>query len=509
MKLTELGEGWLKLSPQHRNLEAAGIACDSRSVKPGFVFVAVPGEDLDGHKFIPDAISAGAVAVVGERKPRRWGAKNVPFIPVDDSRNALGRLSAAFYQFPSRHVSVCGITGTKGKTTTSWILHSILQATGRRAGLFGTILNRIGERILPSTNTTPGVLEIAQHLRDLADCGGTHAVMEVSSHGISQNRTSGIDFVCGVFTNISPEHLDYHGTFEDYLRTKRAFFEELPANATAVLPRSEDASREIAANTVANVVWYGAEEAEGVEDVQLGADGISLVWKGMPLRSRIWGEHNLANLLAAVAAAEAMGIEPSAIALGVERAVAPPGRLEEIECELGFRVYVDYAHTDNALNAVLRGLRPITPGRLITVFGCGGDRDREKRPRMGWIAEQLSDKVILTSDNPRSEEPGRILDEISSGMERAFQAAMIVDRRDAIALALRMAKPGDAIIVAGKGHETYQEIQGSRLPFDDRDVSRELIACLVEERRLLEEKSAEKSAAKLSARSAARQAQTN
>jgi UDP-N-acetylmuramoyl-L-alanyl-D-glutamate--2,6-diaminopimelate ligase len=483
MKLTDLGEGVLKVAPKHGNLEAAGITSDSRSVKPGFLFVAVPGEDLDGHQFIPDAISAGAVAIVGERKPRRWSAKNVPFIPVTDSRNALGQLGAAFYQYPSKSVSVCGITGTKGKTTTAWILHSIFQATGRRAGLFGTVLNRIGEQILPSINTTPGALEIVQHLRDLADRGGSHAVMEVSSHGIAQNRTSGIDFACGVFTNITPEHLDYHGTFKQYLKTKRRFFEELPSDAVAVLPREDEHAEDFAAHTDARISFYSGQAQDGVESVQLDADGMSFLWHGHVMRTGIWGEHNFANVLAAITAADAMGIEPPAIGLGLERAVAPPGRLEEIDNDLGCRIYVDYAHTDSALRAVLLGLRPITPGRIITVFGCGGDRDRLKRPRMGRIAEELSDKVVLTSDNPRSEEPSQILDEIAGGMDRPFAAAMIVDRRDAIALALRMSKPGDAVLIAGKGHEAYQEVLGKRIDFDDRNVARELVEMLQEENR--------------------------
>jgi UDP-N-acetylmuramoyl-L-alanyl-D-glutamate--2,6-diaminopimelate ligase len=476
MRLTDLGKGWLSLPAAARRVDATGIACDSRAVRPGDLFVAVSGEKMDGHLFIPEALRAGAVAVVGERKHASSGLL-VPFIPVEDSRLALGRLSAAFYQHPSREVSVVGVTGTKGKTTTAWLLAAIFEAAGRRAGLFGTVLNRIGEEILPSQNTTPGPLEMEGYLRRLADRGGSHAVMEVSSHGIVQNRIAGIDFKCGIFTNLAPEHLDYHGTLERYLDAKASFFSALGVGAAAVLSRSEPASQTIARRTVARVVWYGTGSENGVERSGSGEEGLSFVWRGVPIRSRLWGEHNLLNILAAMTAAEALGFDRQVIARGIEEAVPPPGRLEEIPCDgvascSGLRVFVDYAHTEGSLETVLRSLRAITPGRVIAVFGCGGDRDRQKRPRMGRVAERLADRVVITSDNPRSEEPERIIEEISSGLERAFQAAVVPDRREAIGLAILMAKPGDTVVIAGKGHETYQEIQGKRNHFDDREEAR-------------------------------------
>jgi UDP-N-acetylmuramoyl-L-alanyl-D-glutamate--2,6-diaminopimelate ligase len=400
---------------------------------------------------------------------------------VPNARSALGRLSAAFFRHPSRTVRVVGVTGTKGKTTTSWIVHAIFEATGRRAGLFGTILNRIGEEILPSGNTTPGAVEIDSNLRRLADRGGTHAVMEVSSHGIDQGRIANVEFSCGVFTNIAPEHLDYHGSFEKYLQTKIRFFELLPQSATAVLPRGDAVAEEIASRTMARVIWTSREARDGVERVRLDADATSFVWKGIPLRTSIWGDHNLSNLLLAINAAEAVGVDPAAIAHGVERAVAPPGRLEEVPGGTGYKIFVDYAHTDGSLETVLRGLRPVTAGRIILVFGCGGNRDREKRPRMGAVAERLADKVILTSDNPRNEDPGTILDEIAEGMERRFAAAMVTDRKDAIVLALRMAKPGDVVLVAGKGHEAYQEVRGKKYPFHDRKVIEDMLRRLERE----------------------------
>jgi len=452
-------------------LEAKGIACDSRTVRPGDLFVAVSGETSDGHRFIPDAMQAGAVAVVGERKPKK-GRLRIPFIEVPNSRLALGRLCAEFYRHPSRDVSVTGITGTKGKTTTAWILAAIFEAANRRAGLFGTVLNRIGEEILPAINTTPGPLELAVHLRKLADRGGTHAVMEVSSHGIVQNRVAGIEFRCGIFTNIAPEHLDYHGTMERYLDAKASFFENLPLDSVAVLPRHEPASRIIARRTAARVVWYGTGMEDGVERGADTCEGLSFIWRGTPIRSRLWGSHNLLNLLAAMEAASALGFDRDVIARGIEAAVPPPGRLEEIPNPFGIRVFVDYAHTDGALETVLRSLRAITPGRIIVVFGCGGDRDRQKRPRMGRVCEMLADRLVITSDNPRSEDPGQILDEIAAGLQRPFEAAIDPDRREAICLAILMAKPMDTVLIAGKGHETYQEVRGRKYHFDDREEAR-------------------------------------
>ncbi len=471
MRLTDLGLDWIRVPPSVGGVEATGIACDSRAVRPGDLFVAVSGEKIDGHRFITDALEAGAVAVVGERRPDRIGYP-VPFIEVPNSRLALGHLSAAFYHHPSRVVSVTGITGTKGKTTTAWILASIFEAAGRRAGLFGTVLNRIGEEMIPAGNTTPGPLELAAYLRRLADRGGTHAVMEVSSHGIVQNRVAGIEFRCGIFTNIAPEHLDYHGTMERYLDAKATFFEGLGLDAVAILPRHEPASRIIAARTTARILWYGTGLEDGVERLANTDQGLSFILKGTQLYSRLWGEHNLHNLLAAVEAAHALGFDREVIARGIESAVPPPGRLEEIPNQFGMRVFVDYAHTDGALETVLRSLRAITPGRIITVFGCGGDRDRQKRPRMGRICERLADRIVITSDNPRNEDPYRILDEIASGLDRPFEAAIVPDRREAICLAILMAKPLDTVLIAGKGHETYQEICGRRYHFDDREEAR-------------------------------------
>jgi len=471
MRLTDMGKGWLTLPTSARRIDATGIACDSRAVRPGDVFVAVSGEKQDGHQFISDALRAGAVAVVGERPP--GGAPlAVPFIPVKDSRLALAKLCAAFYRHPSRDVSVTGVTGTKGKTTTAWILAAVFQAAGRPAGLFGTVSNRIGEETLPSNNTTEGPIEMEGFLRKLADRGGTHAIMEVSSHGIVQNRIAGIEFDCGIFTNLAPEHLDYHGTMDRYLDAKAAFFTALGVDAVAVLPRDQEAAQVIARRTLARVLWYGTGPRDGLDRVRNCEGRLEFAWRGTAIRSRLWGEHNLLNILAAVTAADALGFDRDVITRGIEDAAPPPGRMEEVPNDMGLKVFVDYAHTEGSLHTVLQSLRAITPGRIIALFGCGGDRDRQKRPRMARTAERLADRVVITSDNPRTEDPEKILDEISTGFERPFQVAVVPERREAISLAILMAKPGDTVLIAGKGHETYQEIRGKRFPFDDRVEAR-------------------------------------
>jgi len=474
--------GCLELPDRYGGIEVTGLTCDSREVQPGYLFVAVSGDKTDGHRFVRRAEELGAAVVLGEKSRRdldslEGGAVlRVPYLSVPDARAVLGRLAANVYGTPIDRLLVGGVTGTKGKTTTAWILHAILEHSGRISALFGTVHNKVGGRTYPSENTTPGCLHLHRHLKDLMDQGGTHAVIEVSSHGILQRRTSGIRFRCGIFTNVAPEHLDYHKTFESYVETKISFFESLEPGAVAVLPRDEPTSLKIASRTRARVAWYSGDAQDGVEQLRMTPEGLSFSWKGRPVRSRLWGYHNLLNILAAMTAAEHMGLASSEIAAGVEAADAPPGRLEQVATGLPFNVFVDYAHTDGSLETVLKALRASTPGRLITIFGCGGDRDRTKRPRMGRVAEKWSDQIVVTSDNPRSEDPVKILEEIRAGFERPEDAVFEVDRREAIALGIRMARAKDTVLIAGKGHETYQEIQGEKHHFDDREVAREFLS---------------------------------
>ena len=502
MHLVDLCGDWLEVPSRLRNLEIRGICCDSRRVEPGDLFVAVPGEVADGHLFAGEAVQAGAVAVLGERsivdglpragsfsrsqsrsqsRSRRAAARisdtppGVPYLRVDDSRRALGQLASTFHGQPSSELGVVGVTGTKGKTTTTWLLEGILQRCGRRPALIGTVENRLASRRLPSINTTPGPVDLNCWLREHLDAGGTDAVIEISSHALRQQRVAGVHFSGGVFTNIAPEHLDYHKTFESYLETKIGFFRSLPPSAFAVLSREEKASRRVARESRARVVWYGSDPQDGVQELRVLPGGLEFVWKGIPVRSKLLGYHNLLNILAAMTAGECLGLPRDEIAAAIEVSVTPPGRLEEVSGSAPFRVVVDYAHTDGALEAVLKALRPMTRGRLISIFGCGGDRDAAKRPRMGRVAEQGSDQVIITSDNPRGEPPHQILEEIMTGLVRPGDAVVIEDRREAIGLGIRMARGGDTVLIAGKGHENYQEFDGRRIHFDDREVAREFL----------------------------------
>jgi len=475
MLLKDLGEGCFEVPERLAGIEVKGLASDSRNVQPGSVFVAIRGAEADGHEFIRSAVKAGATAVVGEKKLPATAAIKVPYFRVPDSRATLGGLAARFFGVRWDKLHVAGVTGTKGKTTTAWILDSIFRNAGKVSGLFGTVHNRLGAEVFPSSNTTPACLQLHTDLKTLAEKGGTHAILEVSSHGISQRRIAGVEFCCGIFTNIAPEHLDYHKTFERYVETKASFFAELPPSAHVVLPRDESASLTIAGRTKAHICWYGAEVHDGVEDLRMSREALSFWWKGTSIRSHLWGNHNLLNILAAMTAAECMGFTREDIALGIERAKAPPGRLEEIKHDRPFHVFVDYAHTDGSLETVLRSLRAVTPGRLITVFGCGGDRDRAKRPRMGRVAEKWSDQILVTSDNPRCEDPKEILDDIMLGLERPEEAVFEEDRRQAIALGIRMARATDTVLIAGKGHEDYQELEDRRLHFDDREVAHEFL----------------------------------
>ena len=488
MRLEELAAGCLEVPVGLRDLEVSALTCDSRRVRPGTVFVAVRGTSIDGHAFVEQAERAGAVAVVGDRirlpqenRPASDRGQialarlEAPYMRVTDARSTLGRLGANFYGQAQRSLRLVGVTGTKGKTTTAWILDSIFRAAGEVSGLFGTVHNRIGDVLVPAESTTPSSLELHRYFKDLTECGGTCAVLEVSSHGISQKRTAGMDLEAAILTNIAPEHLDYHKTFENYLQTKARLFRELPRGALAVLPREGTDVERLRRGIAAEIIWYGSRVRDGVEQIRMSPEGTQFVRWGRSYETKLWGDHNLLNMLAAISAAEGLGFSPDTIQEGVAEAEAPPGRLEAVQNPLGLRVLVDYAHTDGSLEAVLRALRSVTDGRIITVFGCGGDRDKEKRPRMGRVAEAGSDHVVVTSDNPRTEPPEAILDDIRAGLESPEEAVFEPDRRAAIGLGIRMARQWDTVLIAGKGHETYQEIDHQRTHFDDRKVAREFL----------------------------------
>jgi UDP-N-acetylmuramoyl-L-alanyl-D-glutamate--2,6-diaminopimelate ligase len=464
--------------PRGADPRILSVEDDSREAGPGALFVAVPGTKADGAAFAAEAVRRGAAAVVAER-PLDLA---VPVVVVPDARAAAAALAAAFHGRPALALDLVGVTGTNGKTTTAYLLHAVLEAAGRRAGLLGTVEYRVGARRLPAENTTPGAVRLQRLLAGMRDAGCAAAAMEVSSHALHQGRVAGLPFRAAVFTNLTGDHLDYHGSMEAYRDAKGLLFESLAPDAFACLHAADPVSGHYAARTRARVLRFGLVPGAEVtlRDAVAGPDGIegTLVVPGgsAPLRSPLLGRHNIENLLSAAAGAFALGLPAEVLAPGLGSLRGVPGRLERVDDgSAGFRVLVDYAHTEDALRRVLGFLRPLTPGRILAVAGCGGDRDRTKRPRMGRALAELADLAILTSDNPRSEDPLAILAAMRAGVPPGIEVREIPDRREAIACAVRLARPGDTVLVAGKGHETVQILRHGTVPFDDREAAREAL----------------------------------
>jgi UDP-N-acetylmuramoyl-L-alanyl-D-glutamate--2,6-diaminopimelate ligase len=460
-----------------RQREIRSVQCDSRRVGPGDIFVAIPGTAADGHDYIPRALRRGAEAVVAERLVE---TDDRPLIVVTDSRRALSFLCDAIHNSPARAMKVIGVTGTNGKTTTSFLLRSIIHAAGSDAGMIGTIGWSSDGAFRPTSHTTPDPPDLHRMLAEFRRHGRRYAILEASSHALDQRRLDGIPFAAGIFTNLSPEHLDYHETMEQYREAKATLFRQLPPSSVAVLRWEDSASRYFAGVTRARTVCYGAQGDVRIRASNLEVDGsmLEFLLGDRPVKTRVHlpGSHNIQNALAAAAAAWAMGIPPEAIAEGIRAMRRVPGRLEKVEEAQGFSVFVDYAHTDDALQKVLMSLRQLASARIIVVFGCGGDRDATKRPRMGRVAERLADRTIITSDNPRSEPPMTIIADILRGMKDKSRRVVIPDRRKAIAEALAMAREGDVVLIAGKGHEPYQIVGSEVREFDDRRAVREILA---------------------------------
>lgn len=459
--------------------EIAGVTHDSRQVRPGFLFVALRGERYAGNDFAGDAARRGAVAIVSE--DNNWTRRDIPHLRVADARLALADIACAFYGEPSRRLILAGITGTNGKTTTAFMLRNLLQAAGRKPGLIGTVRYEIGDRLIPASRTTPEAPDIQAMLDQMAQAGCQSCVMEVSSHGLAQQRVQGVDFDVGVFTNLTQDHLDFHRTMEEYFTAKTRLFSGLGRAhkaAHAVLNLDDPWGRRLAAgeDLRARVLTYGTQPGAAVraEQIEVGADGsrfqLQSPWGSCKVRLRMLGRFNVSNALAAVAAGGALAVPLPTMAESLAAMEAVPGRLEPVANRRGLALFVDYAHTEDALRNVLQTLREITRGRLLVVFGCGGDRDRGKRPRMGAAAEELADYAVLTSDNPRRENPADILAGIAAGFRQAGRHEIVPDREKAIARALELAAAGDTLVVAGKGHETYQEFADTVVPFDDREV---------------------------------------
>lgn len=460
---------------------------DSREVVAGGCFVAVRGTGFDGHRFIDAAAVAGAVAVVTDQDVEL--PRGMVEVRVADSREALARLAAVFHGVSGQTAAspcLIGITGTNGKTTVSWLLRSILRAAGQKAALFGTVEYDLVSRRLSAPLTTPSPLTLARHLAEARDAGATHAVIEVSSHALDQRRCDGLTFAAGVFTNLSGDHLDYHGTMEAYAAAKCRLFELLSPDGSAVVNADDAVGASLLDRLDSRRISFGLDGGEAdvsASILEMGVRGTRIALRGCSFEATfslpLIGQHNVHNALAAAATAEAIGIAPDAIRDGLEGVTDVPGRLQRVE-PVGwpFSVLVDYAHTDAALANVLAAVRPVTKGRLICVFGCGGDRDRSKRPRMAAAVGRVADLAVVTSDNPRSETPERIIDEIMPGFDAASNCVVErqADRRRAIETAIAMAAPGDAVLIAGKGHEDYQLVGDDVLAFDDAEEARRCLA---------------------------------
>ena len=469
------------LSAAERGRVVTGLFDDSRLVKPGSVFVAVCGTRADGRAFVADALRRGASVLIGEGLERAAGAL---VINVDDARAALARLAARWWGLdrpPASAVRLLGVTGTNGKTTVAYMTRAILQAAGLRCALLGTVEYDLCDgEVRPADMTTPGPLELAEKIARCVAAGAQAVVMEVSSHALAQRRTDGLRFAAAAFTNLTQDHLDYHGTLAAYLEAKARLFARLDGAALAVINRDDASAEAVLRRCRARVLGYGLERAAeltaSVVSETLSATQYRLRLGGgeLSVTQRLVGRHNVYNALAAAGLARALEVPHEAIGRGLSGLPGVPGRLQRVPCLRQIDVFVDYAHTDDALRNVTGVLRPLTRGRLIVVFGCGGERDRTKRPLMARAAAAQADLVIVTSDNPRSEDPQAIIAEALKGLAAGPQPRVIVepDRRLAIGIALREARPGDLVLIAGKGHEKYQVIGQERLPFDDVEVAR-------------------------------------
>jgi UDP-N-acetylmuramoyl-L-alanyl-D-glutamate--2,6-diaminopimelate ligase len=480
------GRGLIRAERTEAAGVVSGIAYDSRAVQPGHVFVALKGEHADGSMFTRQAIERGAAAIVSEQPPP--ADVHVPWAMVSNARVALAALAATFYRNPSRELQVIGITGTNGKTTTAYLIASIFDAAGIPCGLLGTVAYRVGDHVMDATRTTPESPDLQRLLREMVDRGCGACAMEVSSHALSLARADSMTFAAGVFTNLTRDHLDFHADMEAYFQAKRRLFEMLPETAPSLInlddPRGA-ALTEVGRRPVTYAITRQADIMPG--PLSFSLEGLNFDVRTprgtLHASSNLVGRPNVYNILAAVSAATALGLPFDAIERGVRKLEGVPGRFQLVSgTKDEVTVVVDYAHTDDALRNLLDTARPLARGRLITVFGCGGDRDRTKRPLMGAVAGRLSDLIVITSDNPRSEDPSRIIDEIQRGItpdtrrDSAQRILAIVDRQAAIAKAIELARPGDLVLVAGKGHEKYQVIGDRALPFDDVSVAREALA---------------------------------
>lgn len=465
------------------NPEITGISYDSRNVQPGHIFCALPGQHREGSDFIPQALSQGAAAILSSRKIQN----PCPLIISRDPARTMALLSAVFYGEPSEHLRVIGVTGTNGKTTITYMIEKILQTTHKSCGVLGTINYRWAGRAWPAPRTTPLAPDLQALLRQMAEEGATYAVMEASSHALALKRVDGTNFRIGIFSNLTQDHLDFHKTMEEYFQAKARLFELMlergdPKNKTSVINRDDPWGRRLLKLSPPNVLTYGLKAPAAVRatSIRLGMSGtdFKLHYKGesWPVRLSLLGRHNVYNALAALACAIPLNINPSTAIAGIQSLTGVPGRLEKVSNDK-FTVLVDYAHTEDALRRALETVQTLKPKKIIVVFGCGGDRDRGKRPAMGETAARLADQIVLTSDNPRSENPDKIILDIEVGVRKLKTNGydIVPDREEAIQRAIRSARSGDVVLIAGKGHETTQVYADRTIPFDDRTVARRVL----------------------------------
>ena len=461
------------------NVEVTGVNIDSRLVKAGNLFVAMKGTQVDGHKFIPKAIEMGATAILCEDMPEEK-QEGVTYVQLTSTEQAVGPVATRFYGDPSRHLTLVGVTGTNGKTTIATLLYNMFRKFGYKAGLLSTVCNYIDDKPVPASHTTPDPIELNRLLADMVAAGCEYAFMECSSHAIHQHRIGGLKFAGGIFTNLTRDHLDYHKTFENYRDAKKMFFDDLPKDAFAITNADDKNGMVMVQNTKATVKTYSTQRMADfrAQILECHFGGMLLNIDGKEVGVQFIGRFNASNLLAVYGAAVMLGKTPEEVLVVLSTLKSVNGRLEPIQSPEGYTAVVDYAHTPDALENVLKAIHDVLNGKghVITVCGAGGNRDHGKRPLMAQEAVKQSDRVILTSDNPRFEEPQAIIDDMAAGLndEQKKKVITIVDRKEAIRTACMMAQKGDVILVAGKGHEDYQEIKGVKHHFDDHEVIREI-----------------------------------
>ena len=461
------------------DVEITGVNIDSRKIKDGHLFVAMKGTQVDGHKFIGKAIESGAKAILCEDMPQEKN-DGVCYIQVASTEDAVGKVATLFFGDPSKHLKLVGVTGTNGKTTIATLLYNMFRKFGYKVGLLSTVCNYIDDREVPADHTTPDPIELNELLSEMVKAGCEYAFMECSSHAIHQKRIGGLKFAGGIFTNLTRDHLDYHKTFENYRNAKKAFFDGLPKTAFAITNADDRNGMVMVQNTKATIKTYSTRQMADFRAriIEMHFAGMYLDIDGHEVGVQFIGKFNVSNLLAVYAAARMFGMQPEDILVAMSTLHSVSGRLEPIQSPDGFTAIVDYAHTPDALENVLNAIHEVLngKGKVITVCGAGGNRDKGKRPLMAQEAARQSDRVIITSDNPRFEEPQDIINDMIAGLnkEQLKKVITIVDRKEAIKTACMMAQKGDVILVAGKGHENYQEIKGVKHHFDDKEVLHEI-----------------------------------